>query len=120
VKCSLDGRVIHDLKSSVTTTPRLFASATWDANRNEAIIKVVNTAAEPTETEINLKGIKQIVGEAHAIVLTSADPRDENTLDEPLKVSPKSQSLKIAGPKFTHSFAGNSLTVVRVKPSHTP
>jgi alpha-L-arabinofuranosidase len=48
-------------------------------------------------------------------VLTSADPRDENTLDEPTKVVPRSQPLSAAGPVFKHSFPGNSLTVLRVK-----
>jgi len=81
------------------------------------IVKVVNAAADPTETEVHLAGINRVAGDAQAIVLTSADPRDENTLEEPAKVSPKTQTLKLAGPKFTHSFPGNSLTVIRVKTS---
>jgi len=79
------------------------------------IVKVVNAAADATETEIHLAGINQVAGEAQAIVLTSAEPRDENTLEEPTKVSPQTQTLKLAGPKFTHSFPGNSLTAIRVK-----
>jgi len=115
VKCSFDGRVVHDLKNPLVTTRRLFASASRDTKSNEAIVKVVNAAAEPTETEVHLTGINRVAGEAQVIVLTSADPSDENTLDEPMKVSPKSQTLKLAGPKFTHTFPGNSLTVIRVK-----
>jgi len=38
-----------------------------------------------------------------------------DTLEEPTKVSPQTQTLKLAGPKSTHSFPGNSLTVMRVK-----
>jgi alpha-L-arabinofuranosidase len=120
VKCSLDGRVVHDLKNSLGTTRGLFASATRDPKSNDIIVKVVNAAAEPTDTEINLAGIKSVASEAQAIVLTSADAKDENSLEEPMKVSPKSQTLRLAGPKFTHSFPGNSLTVLRVKPSRTP
>lgn len=115
VKCSLDGRVVHDLKNSLATMRGLFASATRDNKSNEVIIKVVNAAAGPTETEVRLAGINQVAGEAQVIVLTSADPRDENTLDEPLKVSPQPQTLKLSGPKFTHTFPGNSLTVIRAK-----
>jgi alpha-L-arabinofuranosidase len=115
VRCSLDGRVIHDLKNPPATTQRLFASATRDDKSNEIILKVVNAAAEPTETEVNLAGISQVAGDAQLIVLTSADPRDENTLDDPFKVSPRTQTLKLAGPKFTRTFPGNSLTVIRAK-----
>ena len=79
------------------------------------IVKVVNAADDATETEIHLAGINQVAGEAQAIVLTSAEPRDENTLEEQMKVSPKTQTFKFAGPKFTHSFPGNSLTAMRVK-----
>jgi alpha-L-arabinofuranosidase len=120
VKCSLDGRVVHDLKNSLGTTRGLFVSATRDSKNNDIIVKVVNVAAEPTETEINLAGIKGVASEAQAIVLTAADPKDENTLEEPMKVSPKSQTLRLTAPKFTHSFSGNSLTVLRVKQSRTP
>jgi alpha-L-arabinofuranosidase len=115
VKCSLDGRVIHDIRNSLATTRSLFASATRDTRPDDVIVKVVNAAADPIETEVQLTGINPVGGEAQAIVLTSADARDENTLEEPLKVSPKTQTLKLAGPKFTHSFPGNSLTVIRVK-----
>jgi alpha-L-arabinofuranosidase len=117
VKCSLDGRVIHDLRNSLATTRSLFASATRDNKSNDVIVKVVNAAADPTETEVQLAGVNQVAGDAQVIVLTSADPRDENTLDDPLKVSPKTQTLKLTGPKFTHNFPGNSLTVIRVKTS---
>jgi alpha-L-arabinofuranosidase len=117
VKCSLDGRVIHDLKNSLATTRSLFASATRDIKNNDVIVKVANAAADATETEIHLAGINQVAGEAQAIVLTSADPRDENTLEEPTKVSPQMQTLKLTGPRFTHMFPGNSLTVIRVKTS---
>ena len=53
-------------------------------------------------------------GEAKAIVLTSASPRDENTIDQPTKVSPKTERLTVTSPKFTRSFPGNSLTVLRI------
>jgi alpha-L-arabinofuranosidase len=49
------------------------------------------------------------------IVLTSEKPTDENSLEEPLKVSPKTETLKLSGTKFKHTFPGNSLTILRVR-----
>jgi alpha-L-arabinofuranosidase len=114
VKCSLDGRVVHDLKNTLTVTRGLFASATRDQKKSEVILKVVNAAATPTEVETNLRGIRKLAGPARAIVLTSDDPKDENSLEEPTKVSPKVEKLNLSGPKFKHTFPGNSLTILRV------
>lgn len=115
VKCSLDGRLIHDIKNTLTVTRGLFASAVTDRKSGDVIVKVVNAAATPTETEINLNGAKKLAATAEAIVLTSENPKDENTLDEPTKVAPKSTTLPVTGTKIKHAFPGNSLTVLRVK-----
>ncbi len=115
IKCSLDGQVIHDVKNARKTTPGLFASATRDNQSGEIIVKVVNAAATPTVTEINLNGGGKLAARAQAIVLTSGSPKDENSLDEPTKVAPKTQTLALSGPSFQHSFPANSLTVLRVK-----
>ncbi len=115
VKCSLDGKVIHDLKNTLTVTRGLFASAVTDSRSGEIIVKVVNAAATPTETEITLNGAKKLASSAAAIVLTSESPKDENTLDEPTKVAPQNTTLPVSGAKIKHAFPGNSFTVIRVK-----
>jgi len=114
VMCSLDGQVIHDLKNVRQSMKNLFASATTDKKTGDIILKVVNSAATATETEIDLNGAGKLGTTASAIVLTSASPKDENTLEEPTKVSPKTETVKIAGNKFTRSFPGNSFTVMRI------
>lgn len=115
VKCWMDGRLIHDLKNTLALTPGLFASATHEDASGEIIVKVVNASHSATETEVQLNGAKQLAREVKLIVLTSEDPTDENSLVEPLKVSPKTSTLKLNGTKFTHTFPANSLTVLRVK-----
>jgi alpha-L-arabinofuranosidase len=80
----------------------------------ELILKVVNGNSQPLATDIALKGLSK-VKTATAIVLTSASALDENTLDEPTKVVPKTETLNITGPSFRHTFPGNSVTVLRLK-----
>jgi alpha-L-arabinofuranosidase len=113
IKCSLDGKVVHQIKNSLTVTSGLFASATRESKSGEVIVKVVNASASPTEAEVNLRGIKKPSTTAEMIVLTSDNPKDENSLEEPTKVSPKTEKIKLAGPKFKHTFPGNSLTILR-------
>lgn len=115
VRCSLDGKVIHDIKNSPTVTRGLFASAVKDNQSGEVIVKVVNAAATPTETMINLNGAGKLAPSAAAVVLTSENPKDENTLAEPTKVSPRDLTLPVRAAKINHAFPGNSLTVIRVK-----
>ncbi len=114
IRCWLDGKLIHNTRRQLLTTHTIYASATQDKKTGDVILKVVNTAAGPTETTIDLKGLASVPGKAQAIVLTSASPLDENSIEEPLKVSPKTEELTISGAKFTRSFPGNSFTVLRI------
>jgi alpha-L-arabinofuranosidase len=114
VRCWLDGKLIHDFQTPRVTTRTIYASATRDTATGEIILKVVNAAAQPVETAISLDGISKIPGNARAIVLTSANPTDENSLTDPRKVQPRTEEITLAGPKFTRSFPGNSVTVLRI------
>ena len=115
VKCTLDGKVIHDIKDSLTTTRGIYASSARDAQTGDLIIKVVNTSAVVTETEVTVSGSKNLGREVSAIELTSEKPTDENSLEQPEKVVPKTTTLKISGGVIRHGFPGNSFTVLRVK-----
>jgi alpha-L-arabinofuranosidase len=75
---------------------------------------VVNGSADPLATSVSLKGAKQLPGSAQAIVLTSENPADENSLEAPTKVSPKTQTLSLSGSELNHTFPGNSVTVLRI------
>ncbi|HEY8932907.1 MAG TPA: alpha-L-arabinofuranosidase C-terminal domain-containing protein, partial [Rariglobus sp.] len=114
IRCWLDGKLVHDFRRPHLTVQTVYASATRDTATGEIILKVVNTAAGPTETTINLEGVAQLSGPARAIVLTSEKPDDENSLAEPRKIAPRTEELTLTGPRFTRGFPGNSLTVLRI------
>jgi len=79
----------------------LFASSVYDSQTGEVIVKVVNTSKQPQPLTINLTGMK---GErtATTITLSHNGMDDENTLDQPEKITPKSGSLQLqAGKKNT-------------------
>lgn len=52
-----------------------------------------------------------------ATVLTATDPADENTLDQPAKVAPVSETLRGVGPSSRPTFPPHSLTILRLKES---
>jgi len=115
VKCWLDGTLIHDLDydqgGKITS---LYATAATEAPSGDVIVKVVNANAAPLETLLDLSGANGLSGKGTATVLTSASPADENSLAEPLKVSPKTETVSFTGTTLTRTFPGNSFTVLRL------
>jgi alpha-L-arabinofuranosidase len=92
----------------------LCASASRDDKSGDIILKLVNADNSPVATTIDLKGAGKLSSNGKAIVLTSANPYDENTLEEPTKVSPKTEDVKLSGSKISRTFPGNSLTIIRI------
>ncbi len=112
IKCYLDDKLVHD--ASYPKTKSLYATASRENKTGEVILKVVNVSREEQPAEVKFNGAR-LTGSAKAIVLTSPDPADENTLDAPRKVSPVETKVSCGGPSLSHSFPGNSVTVFRFK-----
>jgi alpha-L-arabinofuranosidase len=111
IKCFLNEKLIHDI-----TYPRnksLYAVASLTSNRHEAIIKVVNVSRENLDTEIRVTG-GNLSGTATTITLSSEKPEDENTLDEPHKVVPRTGTFACASSTLRQKFPGNSVTILRL------
>jgi len=112
VSCYLDGKLIHHIERPAVKS--LFASASRDQKTGDVIVKVVNGSATAKETEIDLNGLKNPAATARATVLTSEKGSDENTLENPAKVSPHTETLDLTGSTLTRRFPGNSLTILRI------
>ncbi|MDE3066693.1 MAG: DUF1080 domain-containing protein [Verrucomicrobiota bacterium] len=113
IRCWLDGKLIHDIREPRLTTHALYASAAHDSRTGDIILKVVNTASVPVRTEINLRGARDLTGAGRAIVLTSDSPWDENSLAQPTRVSPETETFNFHGDALRRTFPGNSVTVLR-------
>ena len=93
----------------------LYATAAVDDKTGGLIVKVVNASVNPLEAVLDLSGTANLAGKGTAFVLTSESGTDENSLDEPTKVSPKSEPVTFSGTGWKRSFPGNSLTVLRLQ-----
>ena len=111
IKCYLDGKLIHDVTYPVTRS--LYAVASRGPNHHETILKVVNVSRQVQPTRIMLTG-GAFTGTGTAIVLSSDQPQDENSLDQPLKVVPTTHTLACSGTGFSYNFPANSVTVLRL------
>ena len=116
VQCWLDGELIHDVDFDAGgKINSLYATAAMDATSGDLIVKVVNASAGPLETELDLSGAKNLSGKGTATLLTSENPTEENSLDNPTKVAPKLEPVSFSGTTLTRTFPGNSFTVLRLK-----
>lgn len=117
VQCWLNDQLIHDVDASNGSRfDSIYATSSLDASSGDLIVKVVNTNPEPLETEIKMSGAK-LSGTGTLTLLTSANPSDENSLTEPTKVSPRTETIQFTGTNLKRSFPGNSFSVIRLKPA---
>lgn len=116
VQCYRDGQLEHDVDyDPAGDVASLYAVSARDRRTGDLIIKVVNVNPSPLETDLELAGATGLTGRGKAVVLTSQDSMDENSLDNPAKVSPRTAPVTFTGTSLRHSFPGNSFTVLRLK-----
>jgi alpha-L-arabinofuranosidase len=114
IKCFLDNKLVHDAEPAGMKT--LFASATRDLASKELILKLVNGAFSAQPVDLRIQGAAVADGPAVlATTITSAGAMDENSLEEPLKVSPKPVKVEVSGGAIHHELPANSFTVIRLR-----
>jgi len=114
VRCYLDGKLMHEGDYPVDDIPRLFATASKVESTGEVIVKVVNASSTSKTVQLRIEGVNSVGAGGKAVVLTSASPDDENSLDQPTRVVPVTQALESIGPDFSRSFPAYSVTVLRL------
>ena len=76
----------------------LFASAVWDANKKEVIVKVINTSDKAQEVKLSFAGLKK--GQQPQLVdittYHSDDLYADNTLDNPTAIVPQVKAAESA------------------------
>ena len=93
----------------------LFASAVWDKNTKELIVKIVNTTDKAQSGDVQVSGSKKIASKGIVTVLKSDDLTKVNSLDDPRSLSPSDEPLAIKGKTIKVNLAPYSMTVVKVK-----
>lgn len=96
----------------------LFASAVYDANTGEYVVKAANTGSEPQPLHIAFAGLKKKEGINSATVYTlhSDDPDADNSLEQPDKVKPAVEQLALDNAQdWTTVLPAKTFKVIRFK-----
>lgn len=113
IRAYLDGQLIKEV-----TLPRIdtvLAIAGKDEATGEIILKVVNSSPAPAPMAIRINGATSLAAQGKVTVLTSSDPKGENSFENPTKIAPVTKSISGIGTIFTHEFPAYSLSVMRLK-----
>jgi alpha-L-arabinofuranosidase len=113
IRCFLDGKPIQD----VTYDPRpplVGVVSTRDTRAGAILLKMVNMGPQPQPASIAIDGVRSVAADGQAIVLTSGSPKDENTLDAPERVVPRSQAVHGLASLFTYTLPAYSVTILKI------
>ena len=82
----------------------VLASAVWDKDKQEVIVKVANTCNEQKSVNIVLEGVKKI-SSASVITLDLSQYDQENTVDNPHLIEPKESKVESISPQGGNAIA---------------
>jgi alpha-L-arabinofuranosidase len=110
------GVAAHETASALRTSSRVdrvLAISGRDERTGDIVVKVVNTGPDAAAMGIEIEGVPRIT-RGSVTVLTSGNPLDENTFEQPAKITPQTAALSAPSPAFTHTFPPYSLTIMRL------
>ena len=95
----------------------LFASAVWDKQQNEVIVKVVNTSDQSQTVNLNFDGIKkdEKLGNGKLTVFNSSDPIAENSIDNPTLIMPVESDLQTDGNQLNSNIGPRSFYLFKLR-----
>ena len=93
----------------------LYASAAFDKNTNEIILKLVNSGEKVQTENIVLDSRRKLGTKAKMFVLKSEDLSKVNSLEQPTLISPVESELVIKDKTVNQVLAPFSFSVIRIK-----
>jgi alpha-L-arabinofuranosidase len=93
----------------------LYASAAFDKNYDEIILKIVNSSEKARPLKIVLESAKKLMSEGRIIILKSESINNVNSLEQPAFISPVEKELTIKGKILNPVLDPYSFTVIRIK-----
>jgi alpha-L-arabinofuranosidase len=96
------------------TNTRVYTSVTRDAARHKLYVKLVNATSVPEPIRITLDGAGKVAPQAQLTTLSGKTPNATNSILNPRSVVPVKQSVAVAGPQFTQTFAPYSINVLEL------
>ena len=93
----------------------LYASATFDQNSNEIILKVVNSSDKIQTVKVVLDGAKKLAAKGTITIMKSDNLNIYNSIEKPIEIVPAEQDFLVKGKVLDLKLETHSFSVIRVK-----
>jgi alpha-N-arabinofuranosidase len=93
----------------------LYASAAFDKNSNEIILKLVNSTEKTQTTKVVIESTKKLGPIGKIFVMKSEDLSKVNSLEQPKLISPSEGEFALKGKTLSQVLAPYSFSVLRIK-----
>lgn len=114
VRVWLDGQPLFDHVIANARVPRAYLTAGLDQAAGEIVLKAVNPGASAQPLALRLAGAQLAPQKARRLTL-SGSPDDVNTMEEPLKIAPKEDSVELGAEGSALALPPHSLSIYRIK-----
>lgn len=108
-----------DIPTWTSKENKTFPSLHWvatrkhlEGQRSRIQVKLASRAATPQPVRIQLAGLKQVAATGTLTVLSSNDPEAGNSLDEPNRIAPKTETFQGIAREFTLTLPAWSVAVL--------
>jgi alpha-L-arabinofuranosidase len=108
----LDDELVSETR--VERLNSLFSQAGYDRQNREVIIKVTNFHGQPVDATIELEGTRTVERIGRHLLIRSASPGDQNTLDAPRRIVPAEQVLEDCSRTFPVTLPPYSVNLLRI------
>jgi alpha-L-arabinofuranosidase len=87
----------------------------WDETDKAIIVKVVNTSDRQQPVSLNFAGMKkkEALTSGTCIKLSASDPDKDNTIEQPLAITPQESPVSISGSSFAITLEAHTFAVYK-------
>lgn len=114
LSCYVNGEQVYS--DEVLPLMKHYAISGYDEATGETVIKVINGTEKPFTANIKLN-CADVDKNGTVITLEADNLKDENSFDNPLKISPVETAYNKFGKDFNYTFSPASFTILRIKTS---
>ncbi len=118
VACFVDGRRVlkTDLgKLDGEVTNNIYANACTGETPDALLVRVVNIAEEPKTVTLSLREAGTLKSAGEAVTLHAASRDAKQSLEAPLRYSPRKTRINGVAARFTYTFKPCSFTILKLK-----
>ncbi|PXX52003.1 alpha-L-arabinofuranosidase [Hungatella effluvii] len=109
----IDGKIMNEVDCPAAVIEPIYCTASRDEESRDIIVKAVNLKAESYEAEIALSELE--ISSAEVCCMSGYALTDENSFDEPEKVSPATTSVFVDKGIVKYMVPAESVSIFRLK-----